>query len=97
VGRTGRVDVVVPSGAGAAPGTAPAAMAPGTARGAAEPLRGVLVSGNYFTVLGVRAAAGRTLTEADDTPADAGQVAVISDAFWWRRFARDPRPSGARC
>jgi hypothetical protein len=44
-------------------------------------------------VLGVGAAAGRTLTDADDAPADAA-AAVISDAFWWRRFARDPAAVG---
>ena len=47
------------------------------------------VSGNYFTVLGVRPQMGRLLGEADDR-SGAPAVAVVSDAFWQRRFQRDP-------
>ena len=50
---------------------------------------GQLVSGDYFTGLGVSAIAGRTLTEADDQPS-APPVGVISYRFWERRFNRDP-------
>ncbi|HUQ86107.1 MAG TPA: ABC transporter permease [Vicinamibacterales bacterium] len=46
------------------------------------------VSGNYFKVLGVSAAVGRTIEESDDRP-DAEPVAVISHAFWQRRFGGD--------
>ena len=58
--------------------------------GASEPahreeVRGKLVAGNYFTVLGVQAAAGRLLTAQDDTP-NASPGAVISYDFWRRRF-----------
>lgn len=42
-----------------------------------------LVSGNYFAMLGVEAAAGRTLTPADDQLGAPQLVAVVSDA-WWR-------------
>ncbi len=42
-----------------------------------------LVSGNYFSMLGVTAARGRALDPSDDVPAGAQAVAVISDA-WWR-------------
>ena len=49
---------------------------------------GQLVSGGYFAGLGVSAAAGRTLTDADDE-LSAPPVAVISDRFWERRFNRD--------
>ncbi len=44
-----------------------------------------LVSGNYFQVLGVRAAAGRLLLPSDDLPA-ASPTAVLSFAFWRDRF-----------
>jgi predicted permease len=48
-----------------------------------------LVSGNYHTVLGVRAVVGRTLAEQDREP-----VAVISHRYWQRRFAGDPNVVG---
>ncbi|HEX6163059.1 MAG TPA: ABC transporter permease, partial [Vicinamibacterales bacterium] len=44
------------------------------------------VSGNYFKVLGVSALLGRTIEESDEA-AGAELVAVISHAFWQRRFA----------
>ena len=44
------------------------------------------VSGSYFDVLGVSAVVGRTFTDADDGPGKE-PVAVISDAYWHRRFA----------
>ena len=47
------------------------------------------VSGNYFTALDVPASYGRTLPVVDARPGTAEPVAVISDAFWARRFARD--------
>ena len=52
-----------------------------------------LVSGNYFDVLGVRAAAGRLLRQSDDTPASA-PIAVISYGLWKSRFNLDPRALG---
>ena len=62
----------------------------------AQPITGGWVSGSYFATLGVRAAVGRLLTEADDQPGGgtAGPVMVISDAFWQRRFQRDPSAIG---
>jgi len=50
---------------------------------------GVIVSGNYFTALGVRTVLGRPLTADDDRPA-ATPVAVISHGFWTRTFGADP-------
>jgi predicted permease len=47
--------------------------------------RGALVSGNYYEALGVGAAAGRTLTPADDRPG-AEPVAMLSHAYWRERF-----------
>jgi predicted permease len=46
------------------------------------------VSGNYFKVLGVSAAVGRTIEEADEQAA-AEPVAVLSHGFWQRRFSGD--------
>jgi predicted permease len=59
-----------------------------------EPVDLKWVSGNYFTTLGVRAAAGRTLLPADDRQPPGEPVAVLSDAYWTRRFGRDPSVIG---
>ncbi len=53
-----------------------------------EQVRVHLVSGSYFAVLGVRAAAGRLLTVQDDMPT-ASPSAVINYDFWRRRFNLD--------
>jgi predicted permease len=52
-------------------------------------VRGQMVSGNFFSALGVAPAAGRLLTTDDDRP---GQptVAVLSDRLWRRQFGRAP-------
>ena len=52
------------------------------------------VSGSYFSVLGIRPAAGRFFVAADDVPAPANAVAVITDAYWQRRFGRRPDAIG---
>lgn len=49
-----------------------------------------LVSGSYFSVLGINAIRGRTFTEEVDTTKDASPVAVISYAYWQNHFALDP-------
>ena len=59
----------------------------------AERLRGFVVTGNYFDVLGVRAQLGRMLQLPDDRQADAAPV-VISDSLWQRRFSGDPAVIG---
>jgi predicted permease len=48
-----------------------------------------IVSGNYYSVLGISASAGRVFDE--QTP---GPVAVLSDSFWQRRFGREPAVIG---
>jgi predicted permease len=49
-----------------------------------------LVSGNYFDVLGVRAAAGRLIIPEDDRAAGSGTVAVLSYGYWQSRFSGRP-------
>ncbi len=49
-----------------------------------------LVSGSYFPMLGVQAALGRTLTEADDNSQGNHPVVVLSHGFWKRALASDP-------
>jgi predicted permease len=53
-----------------------------------------VVSGNYYSALGVTAAAGRTITESDMAPG-APPVAVISYAYWQRRFGGSPEALGS--
>ncbi len=55
---------------------------------------GQLVSGDYFSVLGVRATAGRTFTAEEDRAPGAQPVAVISYRYWLRQFGRDPGAVG---
>jgi len=49
-----------------------------------------LVSGSYFDTLGVRAAAGRVLADADDRVIGGHPVAVASYSWWQRRFGGAP-------
>jgi predicted permease len=59
-----------------------------TAGNQAEQVPTEIVSGNYFELLGVRAAIGRTFaySTAEDRFADRHPEIVISDPFWKRRF-----------
>ena len=57
---------------------------------------GELVSGNFFSVLGVNPHLGRVFTETDDQTPGAHPVAVISYNFWQRRFGADPQIVGQR-
>ncbi len=56
-----------------------------------------MVSGNYFTMLGVKAAAGRLLRSDEDDRVYLGHpVVVLSYDYWVRRFARDPNVVGKK-
>ncbi len=55
-----------------------------------EPMHVQLVSGTYFSALGVQAMRGRMLTDADDRVEGGNPVAVVSDAWWKRSLGRDP-------
>ncbi|MEP6765291.1 MAG: ABC transporter permease [Gemmatimonadaceae bacterium] len=52
---------------------------------------GMLVTGSYFPVLGLRPALGRLLTQSDDETIGANFVTVLSYAFWQQRFGGDPK------
>jgi predicted permease len=56
----------------------------------AELIWGELVSGNYFSGLGVPPATGRVLSPDDDRAVGANPVAVLSHEFWQRRFGANP-------
>jgi putative ABC transport system permease protein len=49
-----------------------------------------LVSGNYFSVLGVKPALGRVLLPDDSVTQGASPVAVLSYRYWTQHFASDP-------
>jgi predicted permease len=62
--------------------------------GQAESVGGQIVSGDYYSGLGVQAALGRTITAEDDRATGSEAVAVISHAYWLRRFGGDPAVPG---
>jgi putative ABC transport system permease protein len=53
----------------------------------------LLVSWNYFAVLGIAPAHGRVFGHEDDTPGVAN-LAVVSDGYWRRRLGGDPAAVG---
>ena len=59
-----------------------------------ERVRGAVVSGNYFDVLGVKALIGRTFLPEEDRTPNSHPVAVIGYGFWQRRFGSDPHVIG---
>ena len=58
----------------------------------AEEATGDLVSGNFFSGLGVRAERGHTFTSQDEV--GHSQTVVLSYNYWTRRFNRDPSVIG---
>jgi predicted permease len=54
---------------------------------------GNFVSGNYFTMFGIKPYAGRLLTASDDQPG-APPVAVMSYRLWEQRYGLDPSVIG---
>jgi predicted permease len=56
---------------------------------AAQSYPGEFVSGNYFSMFGIRAYAGRALANADDQP-NAPPVAVMSYRLWQEKYGLDP-------
>ncbi|HEV8346391.1 MAG TPA: ABC transporter permease [Vicinamibacterales bacterium] len=54
---------------------------------------GEIVTGNYFRVLGVGAASGRTILPEDDVPG-APRVAMVSDGYWKRELGGSPNLEG---
>jgi predicted permease len=58
---------------------------------ATERVEAEIVSGNYFTMLGVRPAIGRVLNSRDDDQTYMGHpVVVLSYGYWATRFSKDP-------
>jgi predicted permease len=63
-------------------------------RGEPERVSGVPVSDNFFEILGVRPALGRTFT-ADEYRWHGPKAVLLSHALWERRFASDPAIVGS--
>src|SRR5690242_18893506 len=62
-----------------------------------ERVNAELVSGNYFTMLGVKPAIGRVFSSEEDDRVYGGHpVVVLSYDYWVRRFARDPNVIGKK-
>lgn len=60
---------------------------PGNTQFPDQKVNGRMVSGNYFTVLGMQPDAGRLFTDADDTAESANPLVVLSFDYWQRKFA----------
>ncbi len=58
--------------------------------GETERVQGMIVSANYFDVLGVEPAHGRFFVATDDDEQDGETVAVLGYALWQERFGGDP-------
>ncbi len=59
-----------------------------TISGRAESADTEMVSGNYYSTLGVQPQLGRAIQDSDDREEGSGPVVVISDKFWTRAFGR---------
>jgi predicted permease len=55
---------------------------------------GAVVSGNYFTTLGVPATLGRSFVPEEDSVADARPVVIVSYRLWQTKLAANPRVVG---
>ena len=64
--------------------------------GQSEQVYGELVSGNYYTTLGVRPLLGRVFSDDDDRVPGGHPVAVLSYGYWVRRFGSDPSIVGTQ-
>ncbi|HET7214961.1 MAG TPA: ABC transporter permease, partial [Terriglobia bacterium] len=62
--------------------------------GPAEPYMGEFVSGNYFSMFGISAYAGRAITPADDQP-NAPPAAVMDYRTWQTHFGSDTSVIGS--
>ncbi|MBZ5728357.1 MAG: ABC transporter permease [Acidobacteriia bacterium] len=65
-----------------------------TGQGAPQLIMGEIVSGNYFSTLGVTLPLGRGFLAEEDAVPGAYPVAVISDRFWKSHLGGDPRAAG---
>src|SRR6202795_596525 len=62
--------------------------------GEGQVVLGQLVSGTFFSLLGVHASLGRTFVPEDDQPGSPQPVVVLGHSFWQQRLASDPKVLG---
>src|SRR5262245_34342360 len=60
-----------------------------------ERITGAMVSADFFSLLGVQALRGRTITAVDQGP-EGGRVTVINHRLWERRFGGNPDVIGQK-
>ena len=67
-------------------------LAPASLAGSGTPERvwGQLVSGNYFSIVGVPLALGRGIAPGEDEAPGRSPVVVLGNGLWRRRFGADP-------
>jgi predicted permease len=66
-----------------------------TGSGEPERLTSIPVTGNFFALLGVQPAIGRSFTKQEcEGKFSAPPAMLLSDSFWRRRFAADPKVVG---
>lgn len=58
--------------------------------GTAQPVWSFMVSGNYFSMLGIQPQLGRFIAPTDDVSVNGSSVVVLSDQCWRTRFNADP-------
>jgi hypothetical protein len=73
-------------------GSVPVGLMTAMVDGRAETVSGLLVTGNYFSMLGVAARAGRTIEPA--MTRSRTTVVMLSERYWRSRFAADPQVLG---
>ena len=64
-----------------------------TGQGEPLPATGIIVTGNFFQVLGVQPMLGRLFSQ-DETRKNAHPAVLLSNAFWKRRYQSNPRLVG---
>jgi macrolide transport system ATP-binding/permease protein len=64
--------------------------------GKSQPMWTCYVSGNFFALLGVKAALGRPILPSEGAVVGADPVLVISDSYWKSRFNSDPSVIGRK-
>lgn len=65
-----------------------------TGQGAPQQVFALLVTANYFDVLGIRAQLGRTFLSDEDSKPGGDTVAVLGYALWQRQFGGNPNVVG---
>ena len=64
-------------------------------QGQTHRIKAEMVSGDYFSTLGIRSVLGRLITPDDNVRPGEHPVAVLSDSYWESQFGRDPEAAGA--